>query len=131
MVATIKRFKFFGGEFMSFLNLTLNAYAMGPAPQGSGQADPLTGLLASLLPLILIILVFYFLLIRPQQKRAKAHRQMLENLKRGDKVITVGGVYGVVESVNPNTVVLKIAEGVKVKFSKQSIAAIRPATDED
>jgi len=56
---------------------------------------------------------------------------MLENLKRGDKVITVGGIYGVVEAVNPNTVVLKIAENVKVKFSKQSVAALRPQTDED
>jgi len=117
---------------MKFLTLISNAYAMGPAPQGGGgQGEPIMNLIASLLPLILIIVVFYFLLIRPQQKRAKEHRQMLENLKRGDKVITVGGVYGVVEAVNPNTVILKIAENVKVKFSKQSIAALRPPTDED
>ncbi|MCS7163393.1 MAG: preprotein translocase subunit YajC [Thermodesulfovibrio sp.] len=116
---------------MYLLNFITNAYAMGPAPQGGTQADPLTSLLASLLPLILIIVVFYFLLIRPQQKRAKEHRRMLENLKRGDKVITIGGIYGVVESVDANTVVLKIADNVKVKFSKQSIAALRPATDED
>lgn len=115
---------------MYLLNLITDAYAMAPAPQGEG-GDPITSLIASLLPLVLIIVVFYFLLIRPQQKRAKEHRQMLENLKRGDKVITVGGIYGVVESINPNTVVLKIAENVKVKFSKQSIVALRPATDED
>jgi preprotein translocase subunit YajC len=117
---------------MKFLNLISDAYAMGNPPQGGGaQGDPIMSLVASLLPLILIIVVFYFLLIRPQQKRAKEHRQMLENLKRGDKVITVGGIYGVVEAVNPNTVVLKIAENVKVKFSKQSVAALRPQTDED
>ncbi|GLI54466.1 preprotein translocase subunit YajC [Thermodesulfovibrio yellowstonii] len=116
---------------MYLLNLITDAYAMGPAPQGGGQGDPIMSLVASLLPLVLIIVVFYFLLIRPQQKRAKEHRQMLENLKRGDKVITVGGLYGVVDSVNPNTVVLKVAENVKLKFSKQSIAALRPATDED
>ncbi|MCS7215377.1 MAG: preprotein translocase subunit YajC [Thermodesulfovibrio sp.] len=116
---------------MYLFNLITDAFAMGPAPQGGGQADPLTSLLASLLPLILIIVVFYFLLIRPQQKRAKEHRMMLENLKRGDKVITVGGLYGVVDSVNPNTVVLKVAENVKLKFSKQSIAMLRPPTDED
>ncbi|HHW20767.1 preprotein translocase subunit YajC [Thermodesulfovibrio thiophilus] len=118
---------------MNFLNFISNAYAMGPAPQGGagGQGDPIMSLVASLLPLILIIVIFYFLLIRPQQKRAKQHRQMLDNIKRGDKVITVGGVYGVVESVNPNTVVVKIAENVKVKLSKQSIAALRPSTDED
>ncbi|GAB6183763.1 preprotein translocase subunit YajC [Thermodesulfovibrio hydrogeniphilus] len=116
---------------MNFFYLISDAYAMGPAPQGGQQGDPIMSLIASLLPLILIVVVFYFLLIRPQQKRAKEHRQMLENLKRGDKVITIGGIYGVVESVNPNTVVLKIAENVKVKFSKQSIAALRPPTDED
>ncbi|WP_353683789.1 preprotein translocase subunit YajC [Thermodesulfovibrio sp. 3907-1M] len=116
---------------MNFLNLISEAYAMGPAPQGTAQGDPIMSLIASILPLVLIVVVFYFLLIRPQQKRAKEHRQMLENLKKGDKVITVGGIYGVVESVNPNTVVLKIAENVKVKFSKQSVAALRPPTDED
>lgn len=116
---------------MNLLNLITDAYAMGPAPQGGAQGDPIMSLVASLLPLVLIIVVFYFLLIRPQQKRAKEHRQMLENLKRGDKVITVGGLYGVVDSVNPNTVVLKVAENVKLKFSKQSIAALRPASDED
>lgn len=116
---------------MDFFYLISKAYAMGPAPQGGSQGDPIMSLIASLLPLILIIVVFYFLLIRPQQKRAKEHRQMIENLKRGDKVITIGGLYGVVDSVSPTTVVLKVSENVKLKFSKQSIAAIRPATDED
>lgn len=116
---------------MKLFNLISDVYAMAPAPRDAGQADPLTSLIVSLLPLILIIAVFYLLLIRPQQKRARQHRQMLENLRRGDKVITAGGIYGVVESVNPHTVVLKIAENVKVKLSKQSIAALRPAIDED
>ncbi|MCS7203128.1 MAG: preprotein translocase subunit YajC [Thermodesulfovibrio sp.] len=113
------------------LNFISKAYAMGSAPQGGAQGDPITSLIASLLPLILIILVFYFLLIRPQQKRAKAHREMLESLKRGDKVITIGGIYGVIEAVNPTTVILKIAENVKIKVSKQSIAALRPPSEED
>lgn len=113
------------------LSFIKEVYAMGPAPQGGAQGDPIMSLIASLLPLILIIVVFYFLLIRPQQKRAKEHRQMLENLKRGDKVITIGGLYGVIEAVNPNTVILKIADNVKIKVSKQSIAALRPPTEED
>lgn len=115
---------------MSLFNLITDAYAMGPAPQG-GQPGGVQGLIGSLLPLILIFVVFYFLLIRPQQKRAKEHRQMLENLKKGDKVITSGGIYGVVESVGTNTVVLKIAENVKVKFGKAYIAGVRPPSDED
>ena len=106
------------------------AYAMGPAPQG-GQAGGPGSMLTSLLPLVLIFVIFYFLLIRPQQKRAKEHRQMLDNIKKGDKVTTSGGIYGVVESVGTNTVTLKIAENVKVKFGKGNIAAIRPPSEED
>ena len=116
---------------MFLSNLITEAYAMGPDPQAGGQAGGAQGMIASLLPLILIFVVFYFLLIRPQQKKAKEHKQMLENLRKGDKVITGGGIYGVVESVGNNTIVLKIAENVKVKFGKGYIAAVRPATDED
>ena len=103
---------------------------MGPTPQ-AGQAGGAGSMLTSLLPLVLIFVIFYFLLIRPQQKRAKEHRQMLDNIKKGDKVITSGGIYGVVESVGTNTVTLKIAENVKVKFGKGNIAAVRPPSEED
>ena len=105
------------------------AYAMGSAPQG-GQGGA-GGMLTSLLPLVLIFVIFYFLLIRPQQKKAKEHRQMVENLKKGDKIITSGGIYGVVENVGANTITLKIAENVKVKFGKGYIATVRPASEED
>lgn len=104
-------------------------YAMGPTPQG-GQQGP-GGMLTSMLPLVLIFVIFYFLLIRPQQKRAKEHKQMIENLKAGDKVITSGGIYGVVDKVSTNTVTLKIAENVKVKVGKGNIAVVRAAADED
>jgi len=115
---------------MDFFSLVTDAYAMGPAPV-DGQQGGAAELFASLLPLILIFVIFYFLLIRPQQKRAKEHRQMLESIKRGDKVITSGGVYGLVESVSDKTVVLKIADNVKVKFGKGYVAAIRSTADED
>lgn len=105
------------------------AHAMGPAPQsGQGGAG---SFFAGVLPLVLIFVIFYFLLIRPQQKKAKEHKQMIENLKKGDKVITAGGAYGVVESVGTNTLVVKIAENVKVKFGKGYIAAVRPPSEED
>jgi len=104
------------------------AWAMGPAPQGGqGGGSALSGLI----PLVLIFVIFYFLLIRPQQKRAKEHKKMLDSLKKGDKVITSGGIYGLVESVGEQTVVLKVAENVKVKFGKAYIAAVRPSTEED
>lgn len=105
------------------------AWAMGQAPEG-GQAGGGSAL-ASFLPIILIFVIFYFLLIRPQQKRTKEHKNMLEAIKKGDKVITQGGVYGLVELVTDNTVVLKIAENVKVKFGKAYIVAVRPPTEED
>ncbi len=116
---------------MHLFDFVTNAYAMGPAPQAGGQSGGMAGMVSSLLPLILIFVVFYFLLIRPQQKKAKDHQLMLESIKKGDKVITAGGIYGVVESVGTNTLVLKIAENVKVKFGKGYIASVRSASDED
>jgi preprotein translocase subunit YajC len=101
------------------------------AQAAPAAAAPGGNMLTSFLPLILIFVIFYFLLIRPQQKRSKDHKQMLEALKRGDKVVTSGGIYGVVESVEPNTVVLKIAENVKVKFGKAYIAAVRARGEEE
>jgi len=101
------------------------AYAMGPSPQ-AGQGGGLIGFL----PLILIFVIFYFMLIRPQQKRAKEHKVMLENLKKGDKVVTSGGEYGVIEEVKTNTVILKISENVKVKYGKAYIAAVRTEEEE-
>lgn len=112
-----------------FTDIVNIAHAMGPAPQG-GQGGT-AGLFGSLIPLILIFVIFYFLLIRPQQKRSKEHKQMTENLKKGDKVITSGGVYGVIEGIGTNTVTVKIAENVKVKFGKAYIAALRASADED
>lgn len=103
------------------------AYAMAPAQQGGqGQGGGLIGFL----PLILIFVIFYFLLIRPQQKKAKEHKEMIDNLKKGDKVVTSGGIYGVIEEVRTNSLTLKIAENVKVKFGKAYIATVRTADDD-
>lgn len=102
------------------------AMAMAPA-QGDGGG----GAIASLLPLVIIFVIFYFLLIRPQQKKAKEQKAMLENLKKGDKVVTSGGIYGLIEQVGDNTVTLKVAENVKVKFGKAYIAAVRSSADEE
>jgi preprotein translocase subunit YajC len=106
------------------------AHAMAPGQQGgAGQGG--AGMFTSIIPFVLIFVIFYFLLIRPQQKKAKEHRKMIEELKKGDKVITSGGVYGIIEAVGTGTVTLKIAENVKVKFGKAYIAALRATSDED
>ena len=96
-----------------------DALAAAPA---EAQPDPLM----SFLPLILIFVVFYFLLIRPQTKRAKEHRQMVENLAKGDEVVTNGGLLGRITDVGENFVQLKVAENVEVKVQKQAIATLMP-----
>jgi preprotein translocase subunit YajC len=103
------------------------AWAMAPSPEGGGPG----GALAGFLPLIIIFVIFYFLLIRPQQKKQKDHQQMLTAIKKGDKVVTSGGIYGFVEQVGAKTVTLKVAENVKVKFGKAYIAAVRSTADEE
>ena len=92
------------------------AYAMGMQP-GGGQSNQIM----AFLPLILLFAVFYFLLIRPQQKRAKTHKQFMENLKRGDTVVTSGGVYGKITGITEDAVTLEIAEKVRVKIAKNAV----------
>jgi preprotein translocase subunit YajC len=75
-------------------------------------------------PIVVVCLILYALVIRPQQKQAKEHRKMLENLKPGDRVLTQGGIYGVVASLKGTTVIVKIAENVKVEMSRSSIAQV-------
>lgn len=117
---------------MFFLfNLISDVHAMGPAQKNGAQGGGLESFALSILPLILIFGIFYLLLIRPQQKRAKEHRQMLDNIKKGDKVITTGGIYAVIESVGIETFTAKISENVKVKLGKNYIISVRSASDED
>jgi preprotein translocase subunit YajC len=73
---------------------------------------------------VLIFVIFYFLLIRPQQKRQKDHRKMLDSMTKGDRVLTSGGMYGVVVGIDADKVVLKIAENVKAEFAKSAISHI-------
>lgn len=107
--------------------LSNKVYAMTGAPQdaGGGGAGGAGALFSSFLPLILIFVIFYFLLIRPQSKKAKEHKAMLENLKKGDKVITSGGIYGVIEGIETNTITVKIAENVRIKVSRNAISGLR------
>jgi preprotein translocase subunit YajC len=91
----------------------------------------------SFAPLVLIFVVFYFLLIRPQQKRMKQHKEMLGAIRRGDRVVTNGGIIGTVNKVvNNDEIILEIADGIKVRALRSGIASIvaktEPAdTDED
>ena len=81
--------------------------------------------LYSLAPIILIIVIFYFLLIRPQQKRQKEHQGMINELKKGDNVITAGGIHGTVTGVADNIATVEIANNTRIKVTKSSIAAVK------
>jgi len=86
--------------------------------------------LVSLLPLVLIFVVFYFLLIRPQQKKVKVHRAMVEALRRGDRVVTGGGIIGAVTKVlNDNEVQIEVAEGVRIRVVKHTIQEVLSKTE--
>jgi len=89
----------------------------------SGAAGGM-GAIQQFIPLILMFAIFYFLLIRPQQKKAKEHRLLLENIKKGDHVITAGGVHGKIASVEDGIVGLEVATGVVIKITKSYIATI-------
>lgn len=95
------------------------AYAMGSGGTG-GQG----GGLGAFIPLILMFAIFYFLLIRPQQKKAKLHKAMLSAVKKGDRVVTSGGLHGVVTGLTDEIVTMEIAPKVRVKISRGSVAGV-------
>lgn len=98
------------------------AHAMGQTPQGA-DGSPQSQLM-SFLPLVLMFVVFYFLLIRPQQKKQKDLREMINNLKRGDRVISGGGIYGRVESLDNDKVNVEIAPNVVITVARAYIAGL-------
>ena len=95
-------------------------YAMAPGQGQGGQSSPYSFLIF----MGLLFAIFYFILIRPQQKRQKEHRQLLENLKKGDKVVTTGGLQGTVVSLSDTAVTVEIADKVKVKVGRSYIAGL-------
>ncbi|CCQ73035.1 preprotein translocase subunit YajC [Magnetospira sp. QH-2] len=100
------------------------AYAQAAPAAGGGD------LISGLLPMVLIFAVFYFLLIRPQQKRAKEHKGMLAALRRGDKIVTNGGIIGTISKVvSDEEVTVEIAEGIKVRIMRAMIAQVMAKTE--
>ena len=94
------------------------AYAMGAGGGASGQG----GGFGAMVPLILMFAIFYFLMIRPQRKRQKEHQQLMEELKRGDRVVTAGGIYGVIESLSEDSIVIKVESGTTMRVARSSVA---------
>jgi len=90
--------------------------------QGAQGAQGVEGMFMQMAPLLLMFAVAYFLLIRPQQKRAKDHRDMVSALKVGDQVVTAGGIHGKVVALQDEAVTLEVSTGVKIKFNRSSVA---------
>jgi len=94
--------------------------AMGPAQPGQEQAPGYV----QMLPLLAIFFVFYFLLIRPQAKKQKQHEEMLSQLKKGDKVVTTGGIYGKISAVKDEIIVLSVGDNVKLEVAKSAVSRV-------
>ena len=91
--------------------------AMAPA---NGEASPYTGFIM----LAIMFAIFYFLLIRPQQKKMKEHQSMLHRLQRGDEVVTSGGIFGRITAITDDSVTLQVADNVKIKLQKSAVQAV-------
>ena len=88
------------------------------APQSGQQQNPIM----SFLPIVLIIIVFYFFMIRPQMKKAKEQKKFREWLKKGDKIVTIGGLHGKIADVQETTIIVETESGIKLKFEKSAVS---------
>ncbi|MDR2662390.1 MAG: preprotein translocase subunit YajC [Treponema sp.] len=101
------------------------------AAPGGGQSSPQQTIIG-MLPIVAIVAIFYFLIIRPQNKKQKETQKMLQALKKGDRIVTIGGIHGVIQSVREGTVILKVDENCKIEFTRSAIATIEAvAKDKD
>ncbi|MBU0992595.1 MAG: preprotein translocase subunit YajC [Proteobacteria bacterium] len=92
--------------------------------QAGGAGAAPSGGFAPFIPMIIIFVIFYFLLIRPQQKKAKQAQEMINNLKKGDRVVTSGGIFGRIVSLDENSVKLEIADKVQIKLNRGNISGL-------
>lgn len=99
------------------------AFAMGTPPGGAAAGGGQSAI-TSLIPLVIMFGIFYFLLIRPQQKKAKEHKALLDSLKKGDQVVTAGGMHGKITAVEDSVVTIEVANNVNIKFNKAHVAAV-------
>jgi preprotein translocase subunit YajC len=112
---TISSIRTIGAAAALWLATSVPAYAASASAAGG---------IVQLAPLLLIMIVFYFLLIRPQQKRLKAHKAMVEGMKKGDKVVTAGGIIGTIAEVSDDEIKVEIAEGTKVRVKRDTITGL-------
>jgi preprotein translocase subunit YajC len=101
------------------------------APQTSGEPPGPGSFITSIFPFAAIILIFYILIIRPQNKKRKETEKMLSDLKKGDKIVTIGGIHGTVQSVRDSTVLIKVDDNVKIEFLRSAVSSVITASKEN
>ncbi len=99
------------------------AYAAAQGAQAAPEASPMWSFVV---PMIFMVVIFYFLLIRPQQRKAKEHKALLENLKKGDRIITNGGLIGTIINIEDPLVIIEVADRVRVEVARPYIAGFAP-----
>ena len=97
-----------------------NALLQGATTPAAGEGS----LLMTIVPFALIFIIFYFFLIRPQNKKQKETEKMIAALKKGDKVVTIGGIHGVVATTKEHTIIIKVEDGAKIEFNRSAIATV-------
>jgi preprotein translocase subunit YajC len=98
------------------MNSILNFILMAPGASGGGMAQ--------MLPLVAIVIVFYFFMIRPQMKKAKEQKKYIENLKKGDKILTIGGIYGKINDIREDgSIIMEVEDGSRMKISKNAVSS--------
>lgn len=105
--------------------IALSLMSMGGCQMPAGEGGGGGGALTSFLPFILIFVLFYFLILRPQQKQSRKRADMLKSLKRGDNVITSGGIYGKIVTVADDVMTIEIAKGVNIRISRSGVAGLQ------
>ncbi len=100
----------------------MNTLLIAMAPSGSGGGGG--GLVSTIIMFGAIFLIFYFMIIRPQQKRSKERDKMLSNIEKGDKIITSGGLHGTIAGIDEKTVLIQVGDNIKMKFERSAVASV-------
>lgn len=118
-MATVKKWGVVGGTLIALV--LLSSCASAPGTPGGQPASG--GEWTLVIFLVALFAIFYFLMIRPQRRRQQQHQQLIQQLRRGDRVITIGGMYGEIESISEDSIIIKVHSGATIKMVKNSIAA--------
>ena len=106
-------------------NLIDAAHAMGSSPGEGGGASPIT----SLLPFVLMFLVLYLFILRPQMRKQKNQQKMIDQLQKGDAIVTSGGIHGIITNLKDDVIVVKVAENVRIELSRSAVSRVKSGTE--